>query len=757
MAGIDRDGGAVLLRQRRQRIGVRAVVEPEHDHGADTWPERARDPAPVGLRRQPVHGAVLALGEELRQARRGLGNGVGARDADGIEALGLRLGDQPALEGGRGRRAGVGARFFQGLGAVGRHGRGVNHYRRGGERAAPAVPNPGAVSISAFFSGMRRPGCGTDWDGLDRVLCTRLSVYYDWHFMGRLFQRDHIHFERGRMKRLLVVLALLMAGIAWANSQTAAAQPFDWAIGTRDPGLSDDAVHGVWFPTTPIWMNLETGRTFWLKGAGTGTAVWVTDLAAKSLALPVDVAPDHVVAAYGVRRLRAAYSGDCCVVTRQSDGRKLSLGLDVAGHVDSELAEVFCRNTACTVTTWFDQSGNGYDATSTPENAPYFGRNTLGNGVTVSFQGTKPQMLDLPEGVAITMPYASVVAAAQPRLIDYDELDQSAPFVQIGTHGSGVVFDAAVTTDKFANCDTTTTAPGVRDGDEVHCSETTLPSESGPAVYAFTSNSEGLNFWVNENTAKASATADRSRYRRGHIGFQDSDDRGYTGDMSAIIIYDAALAASERETTARAMYALFGIPPQQEINRLIVDGDSIAAGANATTFNGWPFLMAKQLQPTSFINAAHSGDTCKNLEAIFSTNIAARRLASARNNVLLIGCGSNDIAIGKRTAQQTWRDLRTYIRKAAKAGFAVVPVTMLPRGDAKVEAQRVRFNSLIRARAGASGAVRYCDFAASRVMGRAGDNTDTTYYDADAIHPNDRGHEELAGIAKGCVEALLTR
>ena len=74
--------------------------------------------AALRLRLQPGHGAVLAFGDELPETRRGLGNRIRTGDADKFETLGAGVGDQPALERGRVRRAGL----FQGVGLARLHG-----------------------------------------------------------------------------------------------------------------------------------------------------------------------------------------------------------------------------------------------------------------------------------------------------------------------------------------------------------------------------------------------------------------------------------------------------------------------------------------------------------------------------------------------------------------------------------------------------------------------------------------------------------
>jgi len=75
-------------------------------------------------------------------------------------------------------------------------------------------------------------------------------------------------------------------------------------------------------------------------------------------------------AAYSVRKLRTAYTGNAIRVRRSSDNAEQNIGF-VAGNLDTTALTTFCSGTNGFVTTWYDQSGNGNDATqSTAANQP---------------------------------------------------------------------------------------------------------------------------------------------------------------------------------------------------------------------------------------------------------------------------------------------------------------------------------------------------------------------------------------------------
>ena len=69
-------------------------------------------------------------------------------------------------------------------------------------------------------------------------------------------------------------------------------------------------------------------------------------------------------AAYSLRKLRSAYTGDAIRVRRASDNTEQDIGF-VNNVLDTSTLTSFCSGTNGFVKTWYDQSGNGYDATQT--------------------------------------------------------------------------------------------------------------------------------------------------------------------------------------------------------------------------------------------------------------------------------------------------------------------------------------------------------------------------------------------------------
>ena len=116
-------------------------------------------------------------------------------------------------------------------------------------------------------------------------------------------------------------------------------------LGTNDIGsvyLGTNAVQKVYLGTNEVWSSYA-----YLLDDYSGAA-----------------------AAYSLRLLRSAYTGSAIRVRRESDNTEQDIGF-VSNELDTSALTTFCSGTNGFVKTWYDQSGNGYDATqSTASNQP---------------------------------------------------------------------------------------------------------------------------------------------------------------------------------------------------------------------------------------------------------------------------------------------------------------------------------------------------------------------------------------------------
>jgi len=80
--------------------------------------------------------------------------------------------------------------------------------------------------------------------------------------------------------------------------------------------------------------------------------------------LLLDLYP-NAAAAYSLRKLRNAYSGSAIRVRRASDNAEQDIGFDANNELDTTALTTFCSGTNGFITTWYDQSTIGRNATQT--------------------------------------------------------------------------------------------------------------------------------------------------------------------------------------------------------------------------------------------------------------------------------------------------------------------------------------------------------------------------------------------------------
>lgn len=93
-------------------------------------------------------------------------------------------------------------------------------------------------------------------------------------------------------------------------------------------------------------------------------------------------------AAYGLRKLRTAYAGNCITVRRSSDNTTQAIGFS-GDDLDTASLLSFCGAGNGFTVTWHDQSGSGFDVTQ-PTNA---NQPQIVSGGSLITQGGRPTML----------------------------------------------------------------------------------------------------------------------------------------------------------------------------------------------------------------------------------------------------------------------------------------------------------------------------------------------------------------------------
>jgi trimeric autotransporter adhesin len=172
-------------------------------------------------------------------------------------------------------------------------------------------------------------------------------------------------------------------------------------------------------------------------------------------------------------------------------------------------------------------------------------------------------------------------------------------------------------------------------------------------------------------------------------------------------------------------------------------GDSITQGAGAST--PWPSLLALTNQPRyTTTNWGVSGALLQSITGSEPSRVGQRCLATSGPSIAIVFAGMNDLHSGL-TVSATIASMAGEIQTLKLAGCRVFVGTMLSR--AGVDAQKDAYDAMILGQAKADGADGVIDFAANPLLGADGAYKNTTYFNADQIHPTQAGQQLLANAA----------
>lgn len=146
------------------------------------------------------------------------------------------------------------------------------------------------------------------------------------------------------------------------------------------------------------------------------------------------------VAAWSLKKLRTAYTGNCIRVRRSSDNTEQNIGFS-GTSLDTTSLLSFCSGTNGFVTTWYDQSGNGYNMTQTsatlqPQIVSAGSLIVSGSRPAMQFDGSNDYMINYLSGLG-DVTFAgedkpvSIVQVVDVSTAKYNEM------ISIGKQGSG--------------------------------------------------------------------------------------------------------------------------------------------------------------------------------------------------------------------------------------------------------------------------------------------------------------------------------
>lgn len=238
-------------------------------------------------------------------------------------------------------------------------------------------------------------------------------------------------------------------------------------------------------------------------------------------------------AAYSLRLLSSTYTGDAIRVRRASDNTEQDIGF-VNNELDTSSLTSFCSGTDGFVKTWYDQSGNGYDATqTTAASQPQIvssGSVILENGKpSLQFDGSDDYILA--SGTIFSASLYSAFVAVTP-----SSISQDATFFQIGTSstnglaaGFGGLGTAAVIGSRLR--------ASTQKGASESLSNTDMILYSGIGIVSTPTNNGYLNNTAMTGVSQCRSTS--SPLSQLVIGSSGNASFPFSGKLSDVIFYDS--------------------------------------------------------------------------------------------------------------------------------------------------------------------------------------------------------------------------
>lgn len=458
--------------------------------------------------------------------------------------------------------------------------------------------------------------------------------------------------------------------------------------------------------------------------------------------------PSTPLAVYSVVKT-PAWGGACCRIKRASDNTQTDIGFTASGYMDTAAAIAFAAGSIITVEKWYDQSGNGYDATATSNQPTIISGNNIGGVQPLTFcaaNGQGNSKLTIPAGLAVsTQGFTACMAhASGGGWLNFNSLFGVGTQINIWFEKiTGVLQGSSL----FTGGDKKLFSPRQAQIDSV-----ILSGDASQRILRNNGNSQTVA------SAYSSATT-----AGGYIGASSVVS---TCDLEifAFVVYGTALNSSDKTLVDTAFKNAFkAITPFTA--KIIYDGDSITAGFTTGAYlYGYPRVVsAINGQDATIYNIAVPGDTMANryTNRAYAT---ARYDSSYTKNISVIFAGTNDIdnrASGTIVGYGTtiWTSyLLPYIQAMQATGFNRVCVgTIIARnwvGSAQdkidKEAERLVYNQLIRDNAATYG-YTVLDFAGLSQMSNYADTT----YIVDAVHPTRLGYNVMGTYAALLISPLI--
>lgn len=459
------------------------------------------------------------------------------------------------------------------------------------------------------------------------------------------------------------------------------------------------------------------------------------------------IIPAGALAVYSVVKT-PSWAGACVRIERASDSTQLDIGFTSSGYMDTVAALAFAAGSVIRIATWYDQSGNGYDATATTGWPTIISGNTIGGVQPITFiasTGFSNLKLNIPAGLTVsTQSFTACMAfGGGGGLANHNGLFSLGTQVNIWWEKyAGVLQSNSAAT--FAGGDKKKFTPRQAQVDSM-----ILSGDAAGKYMRHNGNDQSVAAYTAANPAGAT------------IG-TGSVVTTTALEIFAFVVYGTAISAGDKTIVDNGFKTAFkAFTPFT--SKIFYDGDSITAGFTVGAYGyGWPRVVSTvNGQNAAVYNVAVPGSSMNTCN-INRAQITGRYDSAYAKNVSVIHAGTNDIdnrasgtIVGWGTTVWTTYTL-PYIQAMIAAGFTRVIVgTAIARtfaGSAQdkldKEAERLVYNQLIRDNAAPEN-FTVLDFAGLAGMSVS---TNLTYF-VDGVHPTRVGYNVMGTYAAPIIAA----
>jgi hypothetical protein len=222
---------------------------------------------------------------------------------------------------------------------------------------------------------------------------------------------------------------------------------------------------------------------------------------------------------------------------------------------------------------------------------------------------------------------------------------------------------------------------------------------------------------------------------------------GWTGKLHEFLVYNRVLTNTERDNVRAYLLSRLAQDTRPVISCL---GDSLTSGSLVP--DQWPELLQTAKADRQIINLGQGSSAASEWATWQGQTTYLPNTNSPHVEVVFLG--TNDIALGGRSAVQVQGDLTTIWAASRAAGREVVAATIIPRGNFTAPQQTVwtDVNTWIRLQTDKWDAL--ADLAANAAFDEHADASNVTYYQGDTIHLTLTGQTLVKDIVQAAVESL---